>query len=246
MAHSVNSIGMGIDKAVDQNVKNERMKTDLITNVSHDIKTPLTSIINYVHLLDQEELENEKAQGYVKILEEKSNRLKILVDDLVEASKLSSGTIKLTKTKINLTELIRQSLGEYEEKFEDKKLNVVTNFPEDEVYIFADGRKMWRLLENLYGNIYKYALANTRVYIDANIVGSKVRVEVKNISESQLNFNSDQLTERFIRGDVSRSTEGSGLGLSIAQSIVENHGGTFDIILDGDLFKVIFVMDLIK
>ena len=246
MAHSVNSIGMGIDKAVDQNVKNERMKTDLITNVSHDIKTPLTSIINYVHLLDQEELENEKAQGYVKILEEKSNRLKILVDDLVEASKLSSGTIKLTKTKINLTELIRQSLGEYEEKFEDKKLNVVTNFPEDEVYIFADGRKMWRLLENLYGNIYKYALANTRVYIDANIVGSKVRVEVKNISESQLNFNSDQLTERFIRGDVSRSTEGSGLGLSIAQSIVENHGGTFDIIFDGDLFKVIFVMDLIK
>ena len=237
---------MGIDKAVDQNVKNERMKTDLITNVSHDIKTPLTSIINYVHLLDQEELENEKAQGYVKILEEKSNRLKILVDDLVEASKLSSGTIKLTKTKINLTELIRQSLGEYEEKFEDKKLNIVTNFPEDEVYIFADGRKMWRLLENLYGNIYKYALANTRVYIDANIVGSKVRVEVKNISESQLNFNSDQLTERFIRGDVSRSTEGSGLGLSIAQSIVENHGGTFDIILDGDLFKVIFVMDLIK
>ena len=222
------------------------MKTDLITNVSHDIKTPLTSIINYVHLLDQEELENEKAQGYVKILEEKSNRLKILVDDLVEASKLSSGTIKLTKTKINLTELIRQSLGEYEEKFEDKKLNIVTNFPEDEVYIFADGRKMWRLLENLYGNIYKYALANTRVYIDANIVGSKVRVEVKNISESQLNFNSDQLTERFIRGDVSRSTEGSGLGLSIAQSIVENHGGTFDIILDGDLFKVIFVMDLIK
>ena len=246
MAHSVNSIGMGIDKAVDQNVKNERMKTDLITNVSHDIKTPLTSIINYVHLLNQEELENEKAQGYVKILEEKSNRLKILVDDLVEASKLSSGTIKLTKTKINLTELIRQSLGEYEEKFEDKKLNIVTNFPEDEVYIFADGRKMWRLLENLYGNIYKYALANTRVYIDANIVGSKVRVEVKNISESQLNFNSDQLTERFIRGDVSRSTEGSGLGLSIAQSIVENHGGTFDIILDGDLFKVIFVMDLIK
>ena len=246
MAHSVNSIGMGIDKAVDQNVKNERMKTDLITNVSHDIKTPLTSIINYVHLLDQEELENEKAQGYVKILEEKSNRLKILVDDLVEASKLSSGTIKLTKTKINLTELIRQSLGEYEEKFEDKKLNIVTNFPEDEVYIFADGRKMWRLLENLYGNIYKYALANTRVYIYANIVGSKVRVEVKNISESQLNFNSDQLTERFIRGDVSRSTEGSGLGLSIAQSIVENHGGTFDIILDGDLFKVIFVMDLIK
>ena len=172
--------------------------------------------------------------------------MKILVDDLVEASKLSSGTIKLTKTKINLTELIRQSLGEYEEKFEDKKLNIVTNFPEDEVYIFADGRKMWRLLENLYGNIYKYALANTRVYIDANIVGSKVRVEVKNISESQLNFNSDQLTERFIRGDVSRSTEGSGLGLSIAQSIVENHGGTFDIILDGDLFKVIFVMDLIK
>lgn len=132
---------MGIDKAVDQNVKNERMKTDLITNVSHDIKTPLTSIINYVHLLDQEELENEKAQGYVKILEEKSNRLKILVDDLVEASKLSSGTIKLTKTKINLTELIRQSLGEYEEKFEDKKLNIVTNFPKAEVYIFADGRK---------------------------------------------------------------------------------------------------------
>lgn len=246
MADSVNNIGKGISKAVASSVKNERMKSDLITNVSHDIKTPLTSIINYVNLLRQEDIENENAKNYIKVLDEKSNRLKILVDDLVEASKLSSGTIKLNKTKINLTELVKQSLGEYEEKFNDKRLVIITNFPETEVYINADGRKIWRLLENLYGNIYKYALPGTRVYIDINIIGSKVRIEIKNISENPLNFNSDELTERFIRGDVSRSTEGSGLGLSIAESIVEKHGGVFDIVLDGDLFKVIFSLDLIK
>lgn len=239
MAEAVNNIGEGINTAVAESVKNERMKSDLITNVSHDIKTPLTSIINYVNLLRMEDIQDEKVANYIRVLDEKSQRLKILTDDLVEASKLSSGVIELQFDKLNLVELIRQSAGEYEEKFNEKYLEVVMNLPMAPVYVHADGRKMWRVLENLYGNIYKYALKGTRVYVDLNTVHGKVILTVKNISNSPLNFESDELTERFIRGDVSRSTEGSGLGLSIAKSIIDRHGGTFKILLDGDLFKVV-------
>lgn len=243
MAECVNSIGEGIHKAVEENVKNERMKTDLITNVSHDIKTPLTSIINYVNLIKMEDIEDEKIKNYVKVLDEKSQRLKILTDDLVEASKLSSGVIKLDFAKLNLVELIKQSAGEYEEKFEEKQLEVIMNLPVSPVYVNADGRKMWRVLENLYGNIYKYALKGTRVYVDLSTVNGKVILFVKNISNTPLNVETDDLSERFIRGDVSRSTEGSGLGLSIARSVIERHNGVFKITLDGDLFKVMIKLD---
>lgn len=243
MASAVNHIGEGISKAVEASVKNERMKTDLITNVSHDIKTPLTSIINYVNLLKMEETGDEKINNYIKILDEKSQRLKSLTDDLVEASKLSSGVIELQFQKLNLVELIKQSAGEYEERFDEKYLEIIMNLPVYPVYVKADGRKMWRVLENLYGNIYKYAMKGTRVYVDLSVVNQKVILCVKNISNSPLNFESNELTERFIRGDVSRSTEGSGLGLSIAKSIIDRHQGEFKIVLDGDLFKVVIKLD---
>lgn len=246
MAEAVNNIGEGISKAVDDSIKNERMKTDLITNVSHDIKTPLTSIINYVNLLRMEDIKDEKVSNYINVLESKSQRLKILTDDLVEASKLSSGVIKLEFDKLNLVELIKQSAGEYEEKFAEKNLEVVMDLPMSPVYVKADGRKMWRVLENLYGNIYKYAMKGTRVYVDLSMIGSRVILVVKNISDGALNLKGDELTERFIRGDVSRSTEGSGLGLSIAKSIIDRHGGEFKIVLDGDLFKVVIKLDEYK
>lgn len=243
MADAVNNIGDGISKAVEASVKNERMKTDLITNVSHDIKTPLTSIINYVDLLKMESIDDEKINNYIRILDEKSQRLKILTDDLVEASKLSSGVIELQFQKLNLVELIKQSAGEYEEKFGEKYLEVIMNLPSYPVYVKADGRKMWRVLENMYGNIYKYAMKGTRVYVDLSVVNNKVILSVKNISENPLNFQASELTERFIRGDVSRSTEGSGLGLSIAKSIIDRHEGEFKIVLDGDLFKVVIKLN---
>ena len=243
MADSVNSIGDGISSAVEKSIKNERLKTDLITNVSHDIKTPLTSIINYVNLLKMEEPENEKTKEYLRILDDKSQRLKVLIDDLVEASKLSSGVIEMNMTKMNLVELIKQSAGEFEEKFESCNLEVVMNLPNYPVYVNADGRKMWRVLENLYGNICKYAMPGTRVYADLTMTDKKVIFVIKNISQKAMKFDSNDLTERFIRGDVSRSTEGSGLGLSIAKTIIDRHNGEFKIILDGDLFKAMVILD---
>lgn len=238
-AEAVNNIGEGIRKAVETSMKDERMKTDLITNVSHDIKTPLTSIINYVDLLKREKIQTEPVRSYIEVLESKSQRLKQLTDDLVEASKISSGNIVLIREKLNLSELVNQSIGEFSEKLDAKNLMVIFNQPEAPAYIFADSRRMWRVVENLFNNICKYAMPGTRIYIDMNEVNDQIDVSIKNISELPLNISPDELTERFIRGDVSRTTEGSGLGLSIAKSLTEVQGGSFQIFLDGDLFKVV-------
>lgn len=239
IAKEVNKLSDGLGEAVNSSVKNERLKSDLITNVSHDIKTPLTSIINYVGLLKMENIDNEKAQGYIRVLEEKSNRLKSLTEDLVEASKLSSGVIKLNKTKLNLKELIYQAIGEFEEKFETKKLKLICNMTSEEANMSGDGRRVWRILENVFGNAYKYSLEGTRIYVDLLVNQEKIFLSVKNVSANALNFDASELTERFIRGDVARNTEGSGLGLSIVRSLVELHGGTLNLVLDGDLFKVV-------
>ena len=236
-AEAVNRIGDGIHEAVEISMKDERLKADLITNVSHDIKTPLTSIINYVDLLKRIDIQDEKAKEYLQILDEKSQRLKQLTLDLVEASKISSGNIVLHFEDIKVKDLMLQVAGEFADKFEEKQLTLVTDFPEDVVFIKADSRRMWRVMENLFNNIYKYAMPGTRVYLDVE-KKDKVWITVKNISAQELNINADELTERFIRGDVSRSTEGSGLGLSIAKSLVEAQNGSFRIVLDGDLFKV--------
>jgi len=243
IARSINNIGAGLEDAVESSLKNERLKTDLITNVSHDIKTPLTSIMNYVELLKREYIDNEKAAGYIKVLEDKAARLKNLTEDLVEASKLSSGVVKLNVTNINIIELVNQVNGEFEEKFEAKELMLVCNVPDEPVTMMGDGRRIWRILENIYNNAFKYSLAGTRVYVDVISDNAKVRISVKNVSENPLNFDASELTERFIRGDVSRNTEGSGLGLSIVQSLVDLHGGRLDIQLDGDLFKVVIEFD---
>lgn len=239
MADAVNNIGEGIRKAVKTSMKDEQMKTDLITNVSHDIKTPLTSIINYVDLLKRLKIEQEPAKSYIGILDSKAHRLKQLTDDLVEASKISSGNIVLNKEKLNLTELINQSLGEFSEKLEERKLQVVFEESSAPAYIYADSRRMWRVVENLFNNICKYALEGTRVYVDILVEEGRIEASIKNISKQQMNIRPEELTERFIRGDSSRTTEGSGLGLSIAQSLVQVQGGSFRIYLDGDLFKVV-------
>ena len=192
-------------------------------------------------LLKREDIQNERAKNYIAILEDKALRLKHLTDDLVEASKISSGNVKLELTRINFQELINQTNGEFSEKFEDKGLRFVVSMPEEPVVIEADGRRLWRIIENLYNNAAKYAMPNTRVYVELTIVGHMVRFSIKNISEQPLNIEAGELTERFIRGDVARSTEGSGLGLSIAKNLTELQKGRFDIYLDGDLFKVTII-----
>ena len=219
-------------------MKSERLKTDLITNVSHDIKTPLTSIINYVTLLKQEKFEDPKIRRYLEVLDEKSQRLKTLTEDVVEASKISSGNITLEFMNINLVEMIQQTSGEFEEKFKERNLAEVMSLPEREVIISADGRRLWRVLANIYNNAAKYAMEGTRVYADLYTTGKSAVFSLKNISEQSLNISADELTERFIRGDISRSTEGSGLGLSIAKTLTEMQGGKFELYLDGDLFRV--------
>ncbi len=243
LAGAVNKIGEGIKQAVETSMKDERLKADLITNVSHDIKTPLTSIINYVDLLKRENVQDKKLQEYIHVLETKSQRLKQLTDDLVEASKITSGNLILEIEKLNVIELMNQVVGEFSEKFKEHHLDIITRFPENDSIITADGRRMWRVIENLFENIYKYAMVSTRVYVEVYEAlensQKKVFITIKNISAQPLNIQADELTERFIRGDISRSTEGSGLGLSIAKSLVHALKGQFGIYLDGDLFKVI-------
>ncbi len=239
MAEYINSLSLGLTKAVEESLKSERMKTQLITNVSHDIKTPLTSIINYVDLLKKEEMPNEKVKEYLRILDNKSQRLKRLTEDLVEASKATSGNIKLNIENINLKELIKQISGEFEDKFNEKNLELILQIPKEAVQIKADSRYLYRVIENMYTNIMKYALEGSRVYVDILKNNEKVQIELKNISKAKLNIKAEELMQRFVRGDTSRNTEGSGLGLSIAESLTKLQGGNFSIHLDGDLFKVV-------
>ena len=238
MAAAINDLGDGLRHALQEQMKSERMKADLITNVSHDLKTPLTSIINYVDLLKREDLHNEKANEYLIVLDQKSQRLKQLTEDLVEASRASSGNVVLNICRIDVKELLMQTSGEFVERFEARGLQLVENYPQNPQYVDADGRRLWRIIENLFRNVEKYAMPHTRVYLDLINDGKRVAFSLKNISENPLNISPEELTERFTRGDESRSTEGSGLGLSIAKDLTEIQQGTFEIYLDGDLFKV--------
>ena len=241
----VNDIAGGLSNAIEESIKSERFKTELITNVSHDIKTPLTSIINYVDLLKQEDVDNEKIKEYIQILDKKSQRLKKLTEDLVEASKASSGNVKLEMEKINIVELIKQATGEFEDKFKEKNLEIVTQIPKSEVNILADNKYIYRVIENLFSNISKYALEYSRVYIDVVKENERVKITMKNISKEALNITAEELMQRFVRGDKSRTTEGSGLGLSISKSLTELQNGRFDIQVDGDLFKVEITFDFV-
>ena len=238
LGRAVNEIGEGIQKAVETSTRDERLKAELLTNVSHDIKTPLTSIINYVDLLKKEPMESQKAKEYIEVLENKSLKLKNLIQDLIEVSKISTGNIEYEMMPIHFHELLMQALAEYEDKFEEHCLKLVYNNNAKDSVIFADSRRMWRVMENLLSNVYKYALEGTRIYVEVAEDDDEVYMIMKNISAKELNVQVSDLTERFVRGDVSRTTEGSGLGLAIAQNLVIGQGGSFQIMLDGDLFKV--------
>jgi signal transduction histidine kinase len=242
IAVAVNNIRAGMSDAIRESLKNERMKADLITNVSHDIKTPLTSIVNYVDLLKRENLQNENACNYLRILDEKSQRLKQLTEDLVEASKISSGNIRLDIQQIDLVELLYQTGGEFNERFEARGLTIVTKLPNHSVMVRADGWQLYRAIENLYTNAAKYALERTRVYVELEVETGVAIFSIKNISKNPLPENESgerDLTERFVRGDESRSSEGSGLGLSIAKNLTMLMGGDFSIKVDGDLFVAV-------
>lgn len=237
LAQAVNRIGEGMKSAVSENTKNERMKADLITNVSHDIKTPLTSIVNYVDLLKRTSIEDEKALNYIRIIDEKSQRLKVLTEELVEASKISSGNIKLDMQMIDFVELMYQCGGEFNERFEARDLTIVTKLLNESVYIQADGRQLYRVVENLYTNASKYALEKTRVYVEMEKKDDRVILSMKNVAKNPEGLHKYvDLTDRFVRGEESRTTEGSGLGLSIAKNLTLLMNGTFDVQVDGDLF----------
>ena len=223
-------------------MKSERFKAELITNVSHDLKTPLTSIINYVNLLNTTEQTDPKALEYIQVLERKSMRLKKLTEDLVEASKASTGALTVNRERISLAQLLDQALGEYEEKLEARHLSVVRTIPEGDSYVYADGRHLWRVMDNLLGNCAKYAMEGTRIYIELTRGKGSITLSMKNVSREPLNVPAQQLMERFVRGDSSRSTEGSGLGLSIARSLTELQGGQFHLVVDGDLFKAMVTL----
>ena len=238
---NLNAISRGMSIAVEQKLKSERLKTELITNVSHDIKTPLTSIVNYVDLLQREHTP-EQEREYLAVLDRQAHKLKKLTVDLVEMSKASTGNIPCHIARRSVRELIDQTVGEYAEKLSAARLEPVVTLPDEDLYCLCDGALMWRVLDNLLSNACKYACAGTRLYIAARREGETVAFSFKNISRDALNIDPDELLERFVRGDSSRTTEGSGLGLNIAKSLVELQKGTFSIAIDGDLFKVGFVL----
>ena len=245
-AYNLNSAALGMSKAVDDRLKSERFKTELITNVSHDLKTPLTSIVSYVDLLKKENIENETAAGYIEVIDRQSAKLRKLTEDLVEASKASSGAVAVNKEVLNIGELINQSVGEFSEKLEAAEIVPVINLPEEEIKVFADGRLLWRVFDNLIQNIIKYAQPGTRAYFDLSGAEEKAVLTIRNISKEPLNMSAEALMERFVRGDASRNSEGNGLGLSIAKSLTELCGGTFELMLDGDLYKVIISVPRIE
>ncbi|MBQ2285779.1 MAG: sensor histidine kinase [Clostridia bacterium] len=242
---SLNNISCGMQNAVNEKMRSERMRTELITNVSHDIKTPLTSIINYVDLIKKEKPENEKVKEYLDVLDRQSVRLKKLIEDLVEASKASTGNLTVYLTECEAGVLLSQTVGEFDERLRDAGLTPILNMPETPVKIMADGRRLWRVFENLMSNVCKYSLSGTRAYMELYEKDGKAFIVFKNISKCELNISGDELVERFVRGDTSRNTEGSGLGLSIAKSLTELQKGEMRIEVDGDLFKVTLIFDAI-
>ena len=234
-----------MQNAVNEKMKSERMRTELITNVSHDIKTPLTSIINYVDLIKKEKPENEKIKEYIGVLDRQSVRLKKLIEDLVEASKASTGNLTVNLAECEAGVLLSQTVGEFDERLKNAGLTPVLNIPEEPVKIMADGRHLWRVFENLTGNVCKYSMPGTRVYMELVKRDGKAVITFKNISKYELNISGEELMERFVRGDKSRNTEGSGLGLSIARSLTELQKGEMRIEVDGDLFKVTLTFDAV-
>lgn len=234
----INEIGKTINIAVEERLKSERMKNELITNVSHDLKTPLTAIINYISLMKKEDIQPKHLKDYVQVLDKRSQRLKILIEDLFEASKIGSNNIELNLEENDINQLLTQTLVEMEDYINESKLDFIVNTPDKEVYILADGKKTFRVFENIISNILKYSLEGTRVYIDLVESDEKVHISFKNISKYQLNFDPDEITERFTRGDLSRNTEGSGLGLAIAKGLVQAQGGDLKVDIIGDLFIV--------
>ena len=246
MGESLNGLGDGLSKAVESSLRDERTKAELITNVSHDIKTPLTSIINYVDLLKKEDIDNEKAKEYIDVLEKKADRLKMLIMDLIEASKTSTGNIELEYMKISFSELVNQCSAEYEDKFAEAGLELVKSINDEGSLINVDGRRVFRIIDNILNNAVKYAQPGTRVYLDLVKRDDELILSLKNTSKEMLNISAEELTERFVRGDRSRNTEGSGLGLSIARNLTELQGGRFEITVDGDLFKVEVSFPVVK
>lgn len=255
---NLNRIGEGISAAVEQRMKSEHLKTELITNVSHDIKTPLTSIINYADLIGKEveenaatengltaETDSEKEQRlseYAEVLLRQSKKLKKLLDDLLEASKATTGNLEVHPEVCDVSVLLSQAAGEYEQRFSDKKLETIVKQPEETVKVMADGRHLWRVFDNLLNNIYKYAQAGSRVYLNVEHDGQDVRIIFRNMSAFPLEMSPEELEERFTRGDKSRHMEGNGLGLSIAKSLTELQNGDMQIVTDGDLFKVVITL----
>lgn len=242
LAKEVNAISEAKEKAVQSEMRSQRMKTELLTNVSHDLRTPLTSIITYVDLLKKENLESDSAKEYVEILDSKSKRLQNLVDSLFDAAKASSGDIPVEWMQLDMVTLTEQALGEFTDDFEHKNLTLVQNISSESAPIYADGKLTFRILENILGNVKKYAMEGSRVYVNLEDSGKEIVFTVKNISEAPLNISAEELMERFVRGDDSRNTEGSGLGLSIAGNLAEMMGGNFQVEIDGDLFKSILTM----
>ncbi|MEG1408919.1 MAG: sensor histidine kinase [Terrisporobacter sp.] len=246
LAQNINNMSEGLGKAVDNAIKSEKMKTELITNVSHDLKTPLTSIISYVDMLKSEDIDETTRKSYLAILDKKSKRLKTLVEEIFEASKLSSGEIEFNIEKTDIKELLIQSIVELEDKIQESKLDFIVDTPEKPVFAMIDGKRTWRAFENLILNILKYSAPNSRVYIDLSLENNIISITFKNISNYRLNLKAEEFLERFRRGDSSRNTEGSGLGLSITQSIIELQNGSMDLNIDGDLFKVILQFQISK